>query len=73
MISRGRCRKARAGEELLRHAEEVEAAMHALTRWREGAVGERIVRISAGAWTSDFLARHINDLWGAEEGLRSSS
>jgi DNA-binding transcriptional LysR family regulator len=58
-----------AGEELLSRAEEVEAAMHALTRWRQGAQGERVVRVSAGAWTSQFLARNIGALWQAGEGI----
>ena len=41
-----------AGEELLRRAEDVEAAMTSLTRWRDGTLGERVVRVSAGAWTT---------------------
>ena len=48
-----------AGEELLLRAEEVEAAMLALKRWKDGAIGERVVRVSAGPWTSSFLARNI--------------
>ena len=60
----------RVGEELLSHAEEVEAAMLALRRWREGKSGERVVRISAGAWTSAFLAAHIGELWSVEDGVR---
>ena len=55
-----------AGEELLRRAEDVEAAMTSLTRWRDGTLGDRIVRISAGTWTTNFLARHIGELWQAE-------
>src|SRR5215217_3166411 len=46
----------KAGEELLNRAEDVEAAMRSLTRWRDGNVGDRIVRVSAGAWTSAFLS-----------------
>ena len=56
----------RAGEELLRRAEDVEAAMTSLTRWRDGTLGDRIVRISAGTWTTNFLAGHIDQLWQAE-------
>ena len=56
-----------AGEELLARAEDVEAAMRALTRWRDGSVGEQIVRISAGTWTSAFLARHIGELWHVDD------
>lgn len=56
----------RAGEELLRRAEDVEAAMTSLTRWRDGTLGDRIVRISAGTWTTNFFAQHIGELWQAE-------
>ena len=59
-----------AGEELLERAEDVEAAMLSLNRWREGAVGDRVVRISAGPWTSAFLAAHIGEIWQAEDGIR---
>ncbi|WP_055047322.1 LysR family transcriptional regulator [Devosia sp. A16] len=58
------------GEELLARAEDVEAAMRALTRWRDGSVGEQIVRISAGTWTSAFLARHIGALWHVDDNIR---
>lgn len=60
----------RAGEALLDKAEDVEGAMRALVHWRDGAVGAQIVRVSAGAWTSDFLARHIERLWSPEDGFR---
>ena len=60
----------RAGEDLLERAEDVEIAMQSLTRWREGATGERIVRISAGSWTSAFLAANIGQLWTAGEAHR---
>ncbi|CDP52083.1 Transcriptional regulator, LysR family [Devosia sp. DBB001] len=59
-----------AGEELLERAEDVEAAMLSLNRWREGTVGDRVVRISAGPWTSAFLAAHIGEIWQAENGIR---
>jgi DNA-binding transcriptional LysR family regulator len=59
-----------AGEELLGRAEEVETAMQSLTRWRDGTLGDRIVRISAGSWTSAFLSRHIGELWAVEDGIR---
>ena len=54
-----------AGEELLLRAEEVEAAMLSLRRWKDGTIGERVVRVSAGPWTSAFIARHIADIWTA--------
>jgi|SRR5690606_16428066 len=56
-----------SGEELLLRAEEVEAAMLALKRWKDGAIGERVVRVSAGPWTSAFLARHIASIWTAAD------
>lgn len=59
-----------AGDELLSRAEDVEAAMLSLNRWREGAVGDRVVRISAGPWTSAFLAAHIGEIWRVEDGIR---
>ncbi|MCD7058717.1 LysR family transcriptional regulator [Pelagibacterium xiamenense] len=52
-----------AGEELFGVAEEVERAMVAVERWKEGAQSQRAIRVSAGNWTTDFLARHIRSLW----------
>jgi DNA-binding transcriptional LysR family regulator len=60
----------RAGEELLRRAEDVEAAMTSLTRWRDGTLGDRVVRVSAGTWTTDFLSRHIGELWQVSDPFR---
>ncbi|HEY9010305.1 MAG TPA: LysR family transcriptional regulator [Devosia sp.] len=60
----------KAGEELLDRAEDVESAMRALTRWRDGNAGERIVRISAGTWTSAFLASRIGEVWTVDDGMR---
>ena len=60
----------RAGEELLRRAEDVEAAMRALTRWRDGNLGDRIIRVSAGGWTSAFMSRHIGKMWNVDDGIR---
>ena len=60
----------KAGTELLDHAEDVESAMRSLTRWRDGNVGERIVRVSAGSWTSTFLAAHIDELWSVDDNMR---
>ncbi|SMQ85656.1 transcriptional regulator, LysR family [Devosia lucknowensis] len=56
-----------SGEELLVRAEEVEAAMLSLKRWKDGAIGERVVRVSAGPWTSAFLARNIAAIWTAAD------
>lgn len=52
-----------AGQELFAHAEEVERAMEGVARWKEGAQAQRAVRLSAGNWTTDFLARHIGEIW----------
>jgi len=56
-----------AGEDLLSRAEDVETAMLTLKRWKDGAIGERVVRVSAGPWTSAFLARHIGEIWTASD------
>lgn len=60
-------RLTQAGSDLLAKAEDVEAAMTSLRRWKDGSVGERVVRISAGPWTSAFLAAHIGDLWTVDD------
>lgn len=59
-----------AGEQLLARAEDVEAAMREVARWRDGNLGDRMVRISAGAWTSAFVSRHIDSIWHADDGIR---
>lgn len=59
-----------AGEELLKRAEDVEQAMLAVTRWRDGNVGEKIVRISAGTWTAAFIGRHIGEIWHVDDNIR---
>jgi DNA-binding transcriptional LysR family regulator len=51
-----------AGRELYAQALEMELAADAVERWRDRDA-RRIVRISAGAWTSRFLARNIDRLW----------
>lgn len=59
-----------SGEQLLKHAEDVEQAVLAVGRWRDGNIGEKIVRISAGTWTSAFIGRHIGELWHVDDGIR---
>lgn len=59
-----------AGEDLLEHAGEVEAGFKSIERWHEGRHGERVVRVSAGYWTSGFLARHIGALWQPKDRFR---
>ncbi|MEO5805842.1 LysR family transcriptional regulator [Devosia sp.] len=56
-----------AGEELLARADDVEIGMRSLQRWREGALGDRTVRLSAGLGTSAFLSRHIARLWTTDD------
>ncbi len=58
-----------AGESLLLRAEDVDAAMLSLKRWQEGTIGDRMVRLSAGSWTSAFVARHIGLLWSVDDGF----
>jgi DNA-binding transcriptional LysR family regulator len=60
-------RLTQAGEDLLARAQDVEAAMVSLKCWKEGAAGERMVRLSAGSWTSAFVASHIDDIWTVED------
>lgn len=54
------------GHALYRQVVEMESASAAVEQWRDGNV-RRIVRISAGSWTSRFLARHIGELWRPDE------
>lgn len=51
-----------AGKELLAEAKLMEAAAQGIERWRKERAGVRTVRISAGSWTSWFLARHLGQL-----------
>lgn len=60
-------RLTQAGDDLLARAEDVEAAMTALKRWKEGTAGQRVVRLSAGSWTSAFVAGHIGQIWTVED------
>src|SRR5664279_2596311 len=55
-----------AGHALYQQALEMEGAANAIERWREQQAS-RVVRISAGAWNTRFLARRIGALWKADE------
>jgi DNA-binding transcriptional LysR family regulator len=57
-----------AGRELYGQALEMELAAGAIERWR-ARNARRIVRISAGSWTSRFLARHIGRLCRPDEAI----
>ena len=59
-----------AGRELLEQAEPVEAAMLGLERWRDRGAAGRTVRVSAGSWTSRFLAQHVAALVEPQDGFR---
>ncbi len=54
-----------AGQMLYQHAREMETAARGIDRWRDEAT-RRLVRISAGSWTSRFLARHMDELWAGD-------
>lgn len=58
------------GSDLLARAADIEGGFKALERWREERHAERVVRISAGHWTSSFLAAHFNRLWTPQDRLR---
>ena len=51
-----------AGRALYQYAQEMEAAAQGIDRWHD-ETPRRLVRISAGSWTSRFLARHMAELW----------
>lgn len=51
-----------AGQELLGEAKPMEVAALGVARWREERLGTRTIRVSAGSWTSWFLARHMAEL-----------
>ncbi|UWQ94173.1 LysR family transcriptional regulator [Rhodobacteraceae bacterium M385] len=51
------------GRELLQKTERMEAAAADIEVWRSAQPGKRRVRISAGTWTSEFLASGFNDIW----------
>lgn len=59
-----------AGQDLLDQAAEVEAGFKSIERWHEDRHGERVVRVSAGYWTSKFLAQHIGTLWQPTDKFR---
>lgn len=54
------------GRELLQRTEKMEAAAADIETWRAQGPGKRRVRLSAGTWTSDLLARHLADFWRPE-------
>ncbi len=59
-----------AGLALMEHAKHVEAAMVGVDQWRAENQGTRLVLVSAGNWTSGFLARNITALWSPDSPYR---
>ena len=59
-----------AGVSLREQASDIAAGFTALNIWRKERHGERTIRISAGHWTTGFLASHIDRLWQPEDRFR---
>ena len=51
------------GRALLDRAKRMEAAARDIAHWSAEQTGAPRVRISAGTWTTDHLARHLADYW----------
>jgi DNA-binding transcriptional LysR family regulator len=51
-----------AGQGLLQQIEQVEQGALAIERWRSSLTPHQVIRISAGAWMSSFVARHLSDI-----------
>jgi DNA-binding transcriptional LysR family regulator len=58
------------GEALRDRAEGMEATVHDIARWIAAGAAGRTVRISAGTWTSWFLARRIDALLRPDDAFR---
>lgn len=56
------------GRELYRQALEMELAAGSIERWRVRNA-RRVVRISAGSWTSRFIARNVVALWQGDDDI----
>ncbi len=55
------------GAALLIRAERMEAAAADISHWQSGAAGRTRVRISAGTWTAQSLARDVAEYWNPAE------
>ncbi|WP_299693430.1 LysR family transcriptional regulator [uncultured Tateyamaria sp.] len=51
------------GRDLLERAKKMEAAARDISQWNAGRAGPPRVRVSAGTWTTDYLARHVPLYW----------
>ena len=58
-----------AGKELLVLAESVEKEALKVERWRAAENPQPMVTIAAGAWTSVFIARHLDALMAESDGI----
>lgn len=55
------------GRALLEKTEAMEAAAAEIAAWRSAQAGPPRVRISAGTWTSRYLAQHVSGFWAPGE------
>ena len=51
------------GRDLLERAKKMEAAARDIAQWNAGRMGPPRVRVSAGTWTTDYLARRVPLYW----------
>jgi len=56
------------GRALLERAAGMEAAAAEVCQWRAAGAGPVRVRLSAGTWTSQHLARHLPEFWRPDAG-----
>ncbi len=54
------------GRDLLDRAKKMEAAARDIAQWNAGRTGPPRVRVSAGTWTTDFLARNVPHYWSPD-------
>ncbi|MEM7631141.1 MAG: LysR family transcriptional regulator [Pseudomonadota bacterium] len=54
------------GRDLLERAKKMEAAARDIAQWNAGRAGPPRVRVSAGTWTTDYLARRVADYWAPD-------
>lgn len=58
------------GEELYLRTQEMEVKSRAIQSWQKNLDPRPVVRITAGAWTSVFIARHLEQLSNRTDGPR---
>lgn len=58
------------GEELLARVQEMEEKSRAIQQWQKHLHPRPVVRITSGAWTSVFIARHLHQLSERQSGPR---